>query len=235
MNPGLAQGRVDEPTPTRAAHRRGTPAIRARPRRLNGLATDLPHAAPAATWHMTLCHAPQSQRIQPQQRIPVEPVKLAYRPWDIVSVIFCTNNHDAPRLPHHTHENRKSPNEQRHPICHRGTERVKGHFSGLVPYHRRMIQEGTAEYQHSLNRLQPVVRYGMHKPPQTGLRTTKVRYGTAVSPQNGFGTSVVRYGTIMPSRSGVDTTPRRSLAGQVPAGAVQRGGAEFGDGAAVRG
>ena len=80
MNPGLAQGRVDEPTPTRAAHRRGTPAIRARPRRLNGLATDLPHAAPAATRHMTLCHAPQSQRIQPQQRIPVEPVRLAYRP-----------------------------------------------------------------------------------------------------------------------------------------------------------
>ena len=79
-DPGLAQGHVDEAAPTRAAHRRRHPAIPADPRRLHGLATDLPHAAPAALRQVTLGQAPQSQRIQPQQRIPVEPAKLAYRP-----------------------------------------------------------------------------------------------------------------------------------------------------------
>ena len=79
-DPGLAQRHVDEAAPTRAAHRRRHPAIPADPRRLHGLIADLPHAAPAALRQVTLCHAPQSQRIQPQQRIPVEPAKLAYRP-----------------------------------------------------------------------------------------------------------------------------------------------------------
>lgn len=51
MDPGLAQRHMDEPTPTRAAHRRGNPATRTGPRRLNGLAANLPHAPGRHTAH----------------------------------------------------------------------------------------------------------------------------------------------------------------------------------------
>ena len=109
VDPGLAQRRVDEPAPARAAHRRRDPAFPAQPRRLDRLAADLPHAAPASTRHMTLRHAPQPQGIQPQQHAPVEPAKLAYRPRGIFGYLL----HNQPSCPTalptpNTHENRKS-------------------------------------------------------------------------------------------------------------------------------
>ena len=77
--------------------------------RLNVASSDLPHAAPASTRHMTLRHAPQPQGIQPQQHAPVEPAKLATGRGASSVIGWTTNHRPHGSPPHPKHENRKGP------------------------------------------------------------------------------------------------------------------------------